>query len=222
MTHEALLQRGASTRHSLAELTGLSLPSTSRIVRELRDEGYLLDGRDHLAKRESRRVVTNPALGVVGGLDLGGRSIVAVVTDLAGQVLAERRQGGRYDIESAASAVHDAVAWMTPCQRESQTRATLRTHTSVGALERGGDSCRRSMCRRLAVGPANDSAMSLAAEIDRGAATGLSDVALLMVGASLAAAFTSAAGSFAGLMARRARCLGSPSPAGCDPPSDHL
>lgn len=90
----AIRYKGPLSRAELARLTGLSKPTVSNIVRDLL-EARLVVEQGHAASdggRPAMLVGFNERAGFVLGIDLGGTTIRAVLTDLEGNQLAALRE----------------------------------------------------------------------------------------------------------------------------------
>ena len=86
-----LAQRGAMSRQALAELTGLTNASVSRIARELIDEGYCCEGdasrRERRLGRRSMELRINPNGRLVIAVSLSAFSKRVALTDLLGDTV---------------------------------------------------------------------------------------------------------------------------------------
>lgn len=86
--------QGPMSRAELSRVTGLSKPTISNIVREL-IEARLVVEQGHAASEGGRPAMLvgfNERAGFVLGVDLGGTTIRALLTDLDGNVMASRRE----------------------------------------------------------------------------------------------------------------------------------
>lgn len=102
------LRRGPLSRADLARQLGLALPTVSRLVDELRNEG-LVEEEGRRQSTGGRRAVTlrlRAEAGYVLGAEVGRTGIRIVLTDLAGQVRtrAQRDKGRSHDEDIASLA----------------------------------------------------------------------------------------------------------------------
>lgn len=118
---EAVLESGSLTRTEIAAVTGVSMPSISRMVNELLGEGFLVEGvmdeRDGVGRR-SQHINASPHLGCVAGFDLGIYMSRAVITDLSGNRLASIEK----ETPAGASAA-DLAGWIANELRALQSEA---------------------------------------------------------------------------------------------------
>ena len=98
-----IFEHGPLSRVNMAGLTGLSKPTVSSVVDELVDAGLV-----HQEGRTSGRVGPTAALYRVDGkisnvvaVDLGGTKVAAALSDLYGNILAERTEPTRLDDRDA-------------------------------------------------------------------------------------------------------------------------
>jgi predicted NBD/HSP70 family sugar kinase len=93
---QALRERGALSQADLARLTGLGKATVSRAISELQGEGVVVDAGRALSPaggasgRPAAALTLNPMSGTCVGLQLGPKSIRAVLADVSHRVLASR------------------------------------------------------------------------------------------------------------------------------------
>ncbi len=92
------------TRRELGELAGLSAGRISALVAQFLARGLVCEEacQDGGPGRPAAVLRINPAAGRLVGLDIGGRDSLAIVSDLAGQVLASMTQPTRVVADRAA------------------------------------------------------------------------------------------------------------------------
>ena len=201
-----LLERGEPMmRQELAQATGISLPSISRILRELAEEGFVAESSvaEGAVGRPSQTARTSSKLGVVMGIDLGAQRSRATVSDLSGAVLHQYVETTPTDLDAAAAA--EWAAHLVDAAMAEESRSLRQLIVCLPARVAGrtritdpADEIRRLGGTELAsklsdMIPAfshleSDSAMSLVAELDRGGAQDTSDVVLITLGRTLTAA----------------------------------
>lgn len=87
---EHLWRYGPITRNQLAELTGLAIPTVSRIIAELIQAG-LVQELEPVESQRGRRptlIAVNPECGYIVGVDLGGTKLIALAINLEARVAA--------------------------------------------------------------------------------------------------------------------------------------
>lgn len=113
---------GQTSRTTLAELTGLSLPAVSRIVGLLVEQGYVreIGFGDSRGGRRPMMLEAIPDAGFVIGADLGGMRVLAAVSDLLGHIqhVAEVRPNSASVIEVLHTAIHSAINGLSSEQRK--------------------------------------------------------------------------------------------------------
>lgn len=89
-----LLHGGPASRAAISRVTGLSKPTVSAVIRDLEEAGLVrLGGRaSGPIGRSSSLYEVNPAAAFSLGVDIGGTSVRAVLTDVFGEVLAEAKE----------------------------------------------------------------------------------------------------------------------------------
>jgi predicted NBD/HSP70 family sugar kinase len=129
----ALVSVGRSTRAALAQQTGLSKATISRLVNQLSNEGIVREAETISANRRgphetALEFVTDNAR--ICGVDLGASSVRLVLIDLSGRVLQVERQGtpATADAKGLASWLVDRIKRLSP---ERAIRSSLRT-TAIG------------------------------------------------------------------------------------------
>ncbi len=204
-----LLERGTLTRAELRELTGLSKPTTSDVLRTLTDSGFaMVIGHTSGGPGPNAEIYAiNPAAAHVVALSVRDitetphPAVGAALCDLAGTVLAR----AEYDIDASdpMAAVSHTVADL--CKRAGLDRGAV-THVQLavpGSYNPGADTIahidvagwgRPGMVSDLAskldttVGADNDVNLAAFAERHRGVAAGTDGFALLWFGAGLGCA----------------------------------
>lgn len=207
-----LLERGTLTRAELRELTGLSKPTTSDVLRTLTDSGFaMVIGHTSGGPGPNAEIyAVNPAAAHVAALSVRDTTVTAqpaigaALCDLAGTVLARHE----FDFENAVageplSAVSAAVNEL--CERaELEPSAvtcvqlalpgsydpvsdTIR-HIDVAGWRRPGVITELATRLETTVGADNDVNLAAIAERHRGVAAGTEGFALLWFGAGLGCA----------------------------------
>jgi predicted NBD/HSP70 family sugar kinase len=204
-----LLERGTLTRAELRELTGLSKPTTSDVLRTLTDAGFATvightsggpgpNAEIYAINPSAAHVVAITARDVT---ETPHPAIGAALCDLAGKVLAR----AEYDIDASdpIATVHQTVTDL--CQRAGlETSAVTHVQLAVpGSYDAGSDTIRHidvagwgrpGMITELAarldttVSADNDVNLAAIAERHRGVGAGTSGFALLWFGAGLGCA----------------------------------
>jgi predicted NBD/HSP70 family sugar kinase len=110
----AVREQGPISRAALARATGLSKPTVNAAVEFLLDQGYVNeDGQAARTPRPGRRprlLRFASDLGHVLGIDIGANKVLALVADLAGEVLAaERRKSDARGRRALLALVEDAA-----------------------------------------------------------------------------------------------------------------
>lgn len=98
-----LYETRGSTRVDLVERTGLSSATVFRVTKELLNEGWIAEHGKAEARegRPPERLVLNPAAGFVVGIAVADELQHAVVTDLAGQLVAEVEEPSSIQLATA-------------------------------------------------------------------------------------------------------------------------
>lgn len=80
---------GSISRARLGEITGLTLPSVSRLVQDLKNKGVIIevDKGESSGGRQPSLIRINPEVGVVFGLDFSGIELRGAILDAANQCL---------------------------------------------------------------------------------------------------------------------------------------
>jgi len=204
-----LLERGTLTRAELRELTGLSKPTTSDVLRTLTDAGFAtVIGRTSGGPGPNAEIyAVNPSAAHVVAITArdvlvtAQPAIGAALCDLAGTVLARHE----YDIDASdpVATVKQTVADL--CRRaELETSAVTHIHLSVpGSYDPGSDTIhhidvagwgRPGLTAELAatldttVSADNDVNLAAIAERHRGVGAGTSGFTLVWFGAGLGCA----------------------------------
>ena len=110
-------QTSAVTRPMIATACQVSRPTVFAAIERLVEIG-LVDGIGQMSGRPGRSATLyemSPAAGVLAAVDIGGSNTRAAITDVRGQILAERREptasgGGPRIVEHAAEMVRAAVS----------------------------------------------------------------------------------------------------------------
>ncbi|WP_395405470.1 ROK family protein (plasmid) [Arthrobacter sp. UC242_113] len=206
---ETVLQDAPVTRDRVITKTGLSKATVSRVVEELRIDGYLSDGtvREHAGRgRRSTYLDLAEGLGYVVGIDLGANSTRMVAGDLRGRHLGTLRTTtpGGLSTEEAVRWVAEQLARLTgdldfhgdltgvAVAVPGRVMGTQLTRPAPSAHQLAGTEFHSLLERKLGVRVYldNDANLALLSEITDGTVAGRSDVALLSVsttfGASIA------------------------------------
>lgn len=94
----AIRDGGSVTRPEVGRRTGLSKPTVKYVVEALLADGYILESLPDVDARPRRSgpranvLSFRSDIGHVLGLDIGANKIIALVTDLAGRIIASERQ----------------------------------------------------------------------------------------------------------------------------------
>ena len=107
----AVRTAGPLSRADLARTTGLSKPTVNAAVELLLEQGYVAEDGEAPSGRPGRRprlLRFASGLGHVLGIDIGANKVLALVADLAGDVLATERR--RSEPEALLELVEDAAA----------------------------------------------------------------------------------------------------------------
>lgn len=204
-----LLERGTLTRAELRELTGLSKPTTSDVLRTLTDAGFaMVVGHTSGGPGPNAEIYAiNPAAAHVLALSVRDitetphPAIGAALCDLAGTVLAR----DEYDIDASDPMAAVAHTVTDLCKRAGIERGAV-THVQLavpGSYDPGTDTIRHidvagwarpglvtDLASKLdtTVGADNDVNLAAFAERHRGVAAGSDGFALLWFGAGLGCA----------------------------------
>lgn len=204
-----LLERGTLTRAELRQLTGLSKPTTSDVLRTLTDAGFAtVIGHTSGGPGPNAEIYAiNPAAAHVAALSVRDVSetahpaIGAALCDLAGTVLTRRE----YDIDAGDPIIAVSTTVADLCQQAGLEPSAV-THVQLavpGSYDPGSDTIRHidvtgwarpGMITELAarldttVGADNDVNLAAIAERHRGVAVDSSGFALLWFGAGLGCA----------------------------------
>lgn len=109
---ELLKSVGELTQAQIARQTGLAPATVSNIVRELTAAG-VIDDTDHGKRRRMLRLARSAGLAV--GIDFGHRHVTVAVSDMAHQILAERRvplgpsESAQGSLDRATELLHEAM-----------------------------------------------------------------------------------------------------------------
>lgn len=204
---DTVLQEAPVTRDRVIKKTGLSKATVSRVVDELRLDGFLTDGtiREHTGRgRRSTYLDLADGLGHVVGIDLGANSTRMIAADLRGRTLGNLRTATPADQSAVA-----AVAWVAEQLDEltsgpdfmggltgvaiavpGRVMGTQLTRPAPSARQLAGTEFHSLLERKLGV-PVyldNDANLALMSEIANGTAAGSTDVALLSVSTTFGSA----------------------------------
>ena len=111
-----IVENGAISRAELARRTGLSKQTTSEIVRELIQDGWL-QPVGHTQGKKGRSALNydvNGKRGHVLAADLGGTSLTVAVADLSGAIIDERQvatdpRGGHHVVDQVSQTCRDLL-----------------------------------------------------------------------------------------------------------------
>ncbi|GAA4039634.1 ROK family transcriptional regulator [Nonomuraea soli] len=195
--------RGGSalTLTELAQRTGLSRASTEDVVRDLLERGWVAEAELKVGTvgRPARRYRFRADAGRVLGVDIGGHKVLALLSDLDGEVLHSERVGvdpsmGRMERLAAVdraiagalagAGVSTADVWATGVATTGLVDGTGRVMLSEALPEWTGVDVAGHVSRRVS-GPVlveNDSKLAALAESWRGVARYAKDVVFLLAG----------------------------------------
>jgi predicted NBD/HSP70 family sugar kinase len=197
---EKLFADGPATRPQLAKDAGLSQPTVIAALDGLERAGLVQarDGEPVQPGRPAKQYSANPAAGTVAGIDIGRGWLHLRLADLFGSTLAQ------VDVRNTATGAAALVDLTARSLEEATARAGLAlgdvTHTAIGSPgvldPRGGvryaanlpgwhqAGLTQALVERI--GPSlsvdNDANLAALAELNEGAARGLTDFAYLTVG----------------------------------------
>jgi predicted NBD/HSP70 family sugar kinase len=198
---DRLFDHGPATRPKLARDAGLSQPTVIAALDGLERAGLVVAGPAELQQlgRPAKSYAANAAAGTVAGIDIGRGWLHLRVADLLGNVLAQ------LDVRNTATGA-DALVDLTAQSLEQATAAAgltmaAVTHTAIGSPgvldpRRGGvryaanlpgwhqAGLAQALVERIgpSVSVDNDANLAALAELNHGAARGLTDFAYLTVG----------------------------------------
>src|SRR2546423_12258803 len=203
-----LLDNGALTRNDLRELTGLSKPTTSEVLRRLTDAGLAIvaghtsggpgpNAEIYAANPEAAYAV---AVSVRETTGTGRPALGVAVSDLTGTTRGRTEHAVDFDTTTVAAAIERAVT--EQCAQIGVPTGRLRrvqlgvpgsydprsdtiNHVDVPGLARPGLVGELSRALRTSVGVDNDVNLAAVAERRRGVAAGADSFALLWFGEGL-------------------------------------
>lgn len=195
---DLLLSRGPLTRAQLGEMTGLSKVTASQLVERLEERGLVRRVGEQAGGRgpNAQLYSVTPSSAHVVGVDVGPDGVVAACADITGAVISRVEQSTR-DTDDPVGVVHNAVvqaAGAAGADMSSVRRVVLGTPGLVdprtGEISFAHDlprwhrgllaDLRRDLNIPIFFG--NDVNLAAVAESSTGAATGLTDFALVWVG----------------------------------------
>lgn len=197
----ALRRQPPRTLTEVARAAGLSRPATEDVVRELETQGWVeqVDPAAGTMGRPARRYRFRADAGWVLGVDIGGHTVRAIITDLDGSTQFGTRQpvspeAGRVDRLAVVDKVvaeclagagrKGAEMWATTVATSGLVDAAGRVALSVALPEWTGLHLADHL-RRLVSGPVlveNDSRLAALAETWRGVARYARDVVYVLAG----------------------------------------
>jgi predicted NBD/HSP70 family sugar kinase len=198
-----LLTAGGATRAWLAEATGLSQPTVSRVTDGLIAEGLVTEGAAVPSGHRGRNAVSlhlTDGVGIVCGIDIGGSNCRMIVSDLRGRQLA--RGDDRTPVHLDATELAEWLAERTRSLAGEQTgplRAVaiglpgmvtedgLRISGAPNVPQIEGAEFAARLREAMGV-PAtldNDANLALLGELRFGSGRGMSPVVMLTIGAGL-------------------------------------
>ena len=118
------------SRRRISSVSGLSVPSVTRLVNELVDSGYLKVNESMMVEgagpgRPASFVSLNPSCGSVIGVDVGEHFIQVALGDMNGRILKESRmptdaeQGGNVTCSKIVQAIDEVLASNDSSQTET-------------------------------------------------------------------------------------------------------
>ncbi|WP_436526872.1 ROK family transcriptional regulator [Actinoplanes sp. HUAS TT8] len=195
---DLLLSRGPLTRAQLGELTGLSKVTASQLVERLEERGLVRRVGEQAGGRgpNAQLYAVTPGSAHVIGIDIGPDSVVAACADITGAVIG-RSELSTKDTDDPVGVVHQAVVHAASdagTDITSVRRVVLGTPGLVdpqsGEISFAWDlprwhrgllaDLRRDLSTPVVFG--NDVNLAAVAESISGAATGVSDFALVWIG----------------------------------------
>lgn len=198
---DRLFTQGPATRPQLGKDAGLSQPTVIAALDGLERAGLVLarDGEPAQLGRPAKLYAANPAAGTVAGIDIGRGWLHVRVADLLGSELAQTDV--RNTAKSAAALVDLTAHSLEEATRQAGLPLSAITHTAIGSPgvldpRRGGVRYaanlpgwhQAGLAQALAerIGPSvsvdNDANLAALAELEVGAARGLTDFAYLTIG----------------------------------------
>jgi predicted NBD/HSP70 family sugar kinase len=206
----AIAAAGQTTRTQVADSTGLSPATVSRVADGLIAEGLISDGPAVASGRPGRSATAlepAPGLGLVAGVDLGGSNCRVLVADMRGMPVEVTHE--RTPVSIGAAALADWLAGqVTGLSAKVAQRAPLRAvtvglpgtvtpdGTTIGAAPNlpqiEGQFFARKLQRAIAapVQLYNDSDLALLGELRFGAGLGLRRAVMFTIGTGLGAGVT--------------------------------
>ncbi|MFI9027573.1 ROK family transcriptional regulator [Streptomyces sp. NPDC053560] len=132
---ELLVSQGPLTRTRIGELTGLSKPTASQLLGRLESAGLVRTTGNVTGRPgpSAQLYEVNPAAAYVAALSVDPGGVTAVVADITGRVVGERRAAAADTVDGAAD---DAVD--TAGQGAGSATARVVTAAVDGALEKAG------------------------------------------------------------------------------------
>ncbi|SDT77359.1 ROK family transcriptional regulator [Actinoplanes derwentensis] len=195
---DLLLTRGPLTRAQLGEMTGLSKVTASQLVERLEERGLVRRVGEQAGGRgpNAQLYAVTPSSAHVIGVEVGPDGVVAACADITGTVISRVEQSTK-DTDDPVGVVHKAViqaAGEAGADMSSVRRVVLGTPGLVdpqsGEISFAHDlprwhrgllaDLRRDL--NIPVFFGNDVNMAAVAESSGGAATGVSDFALIWIG----------------------------------------
>ncbi|GIE83986.1 ROK family transcriptional regulator [Actinoplanes regularis] len=195
---DLLLARGALTRAQIGELTGLSKVTASQLVERLEERGLVRRVGEQAGGRgpNAQLYAVAPGSAHVIGVDVGPDSVIAACADITGAVIG-RSELSTKDTDDPVGVVHRAVVQAASdagADMTSVRRVVLGTPGLVdpasGEISFAWDlprwhrgllaDLRRDLSTTVVFG--NDVNLAAIAEQSTGAATGVSDFALVWIG----------------------------------------
>ncbi|HWS36015.1 MAG TPA: ROK family transcriptional regulator [Actinoplanes sp.] len=195
---DLLLTRGPLTRAQLGEMTGLSKVTASQLVERLEERGLVRRVGEQAGGRgpNAQLYAVTPGSAHVIGVEVGPDGVVAACADITGTVISRVEQSTK-DTDDPVGVVHNAViqaAGEAGAEVSSVRRVVLGTPGLVdpqsGEISFAHDlprwhrgllaDLRRDL--NIPVFFGNDVNMAAVAESSTGAATGMTDFALVWIG----------------------------------------
>ncbi|GAA2894497.1 hypothetical protein Acy02nite_59860 [Actinoplanes cyaneus] len=195
---DLLLSRGPLTRAQLGEMTGLSKVTASQLVERLEERGLVRRVGEQAGGRgpNAQLYAVTPTSAHVIGVDVGPDSVIAACADITGAVIG-RSELSTKDTDDPVGVVHQAVVQAASdagTDITSVRRVVLGTPGLVdpqsGEISFAWDlprwhrgllaDLRRDLSTPVVFG--NDVNLAAVAESSSGAATGVSDFALVWIG----------------------------------------
>jgi predicted NBD/HSP70 family sugar kinase len=198
---DRLFDHGPATRPQLARDAGLSQPTVIAALEGLERAGLVIAGTAEVQQlgRPAKSYSANAAAGTVAGIDIGRGWLHLRVADLLGNVLAQ------LDVRNTARGADELVDLTAHSLEQATASAGLAlaavTHTAIGSPgvldpRRGGvryaanlpgwhqEGLAQALVERIgpSVSVDNDANLAALAELNHGAARGLTDFAYLTVG----------------------------------------